>query len=155
MSCKCHIDFDVDADWQEHHIFVKTAFPVDVLSDKATYEIQYGSIERPTHKNTTWDAAKFEVCAHKWADFAEYDYGVAMMNDCKYGYDIHDGVMRLSLIKCGTYPNPEADLGRHLARYSILPMAEAGRRQRWQMRLTHSMSRCWQPTWLRSTIISK
>ena len=59
------IDFDVEMDWHEHHIFVKTAFPVDILSDKATYEIQYGAIERPTHTNTTWDAAKFEVCAHK------------------------------------------------------------------------------------------
>lgn len=117
------IDFDVEMDWHEHHIFVKTAFPVDILSDKATYEIQYGAIERPTHTNTTWDAAKFEVCAHKWADYSEYGYGVALMNDCKYGHDIHDGVMRLSLVKCGTYPNPMADNGYHHARYSIMPHA--------------------------------
>lgn len=121
------IDFDFDADWNEHHIFVKTAFPVDILADKATYEIQYGAVERPTHTNTSWDAAKFEVCAHKWADYSEYGYGVALMNDCKYGHDIHDGVMRLSLIKCGTYPNPTADIGHHHARYSIVPHAG-----RWQ-----------------------
>ncbi len=117
------IDFEIEADWQEHHVFVKTAFPVDIISDKASYEIQYGAIERPAHTNTTWDAAKFEVCAQKWADYAEYGYGVALMNDCKYGHDIHDGVMRLSLIKCGTYPNPTADNGYHYARYSLMPHA--------------------------------
>ena len=117
------IDFDVEADWQEHHIFVKTAFPVDILSDKAAYEIQYGAVERPAHSNTTWDAAKFEVCAHKWVDFAEHGYGVALMNDCKYGHDIHDGVMRMSLIKCGTYPYEMADIGHHHAKYSIMPHA--------------------------------
>lgn len=117
------VDFDVEADWHEHHVFVKTAFPVDILSDKAAYEIQYGATERPAHTNTTWDAAKFEVCAQKWADYSEYGYGAALMNDCKYGYDIHDGVMRLSLIKCGTYPNPMADNGYHYARYSLMPHA--------------------------------
>lgn len=115
------IDFDTEADWKEHHIFVKAAFPVDILSDKATYEIQYGAVERPTHMNTSWDAAKFEVCSHKWADYGEPNYGVALINDCKYGYDIHDGVMRLSLIKCGTDPNPEADIGYHRFRYSLMP----------------------------------
>lgn len=122
-----NIDFDTEAEWQDHHIFVKAAFPVDVLSDKASYEIQYGAVERPTHKNTTWDAAKFEVCAHKWADYSEPGYGVALLNDCKYGHDIHDGVMRLSLIKCGTYPNPIADEGYHHFRYSLLPHAEGWR----------------------------
>ncbi len=117
------VDFDVEADWHEHHVFVKTAFPVDILSDKATFEIQYGATERPTHTNTSWDAAKFEVCAQKWADYSEYGYGVALMNDCKYGHDIHDGVMRLSLIKCGTYPNEMADNGYHYMRYSLMPHA--------------------------------
>ncbi len=115
------IDFDTKADWHERHVFVKAAFPVDVLSDKASYEIQYGAVERPAHRNTSWDEAKFEVCAHKWADFSEAGYGVALLNDCKYGHDIHDGVMRLSLIKCGTYPNPEADQGEHHFKYALLP----------------------------------
>ena len=63
-------------------------------------------MERPTHENTSWDQAKFEVCAHKWADVSEYGYGVALLNDCKYGYDIHESVMRLTLIKSGIFPNP-------------------------------------------------
>ena len=71
--------------------------------------------------NTSWDSAKFEVCAHKWADFGEAGYGVALMNDCKYGYDIHDGVMCMSLIKCGTNPNPVADQGEHVFKYSLMP----------------------------------
>lgn len=115
------VDFDTKVDWQEHHVLLKAAFPVDVVADKATYEIQYGAVERPTHSNTSWDAAKFEVCAHKWVDLGEPDYGVALMNDCKYGHDIHDGVMRLTLIKCGTYPNPNADIGQHQFTYSIMP----------------------------------
>ncbi len=115
------IDFDTTADWHEQHLFVKAEFPVDVMSDKATYEIQYGSVERPAHQNTSWDQARFEVCAQKWADYGEADYGVALLNDCKYGYSIHDGVMRLSLLKCGTWPNPEADQGLHRFTYSLMP----------------------------------
>lgn len=118
------IDFDTNMDWHEHFMFVKAAFPVDILSDKAAYEIQYGAVERPTHSNTTWDEAKFEVCAQKWADYGEAGYGVALLNDCKYGYDIHDGVMRLSLIKCGMYPDPDADQGFHQFRYALMPHAE-------------------------------
>lgn len=117
------IDFSLCADWHEHHIFLKTAFPVNILSDKATYEIQYGAVERPAHQNTSWDAAKFEVCAQKWADCAEAGYGVALLNNNKYGYAIHDGVMRLSLIKCGTYPSSQADQGEHHTRYCLLPHA--------------------------------
>lgn len=115
------IDFKTDIDWHEHHILLKAAFPVDILADKASYEIQYGAIERPTHTNTSWDAAKFEVCAHKWADLSESGYGAALLNDCKYGHDIHDGVMRLTLLKCGTHPNPEADIGHHTFTYSFMP----------------------------------
>jgi alpha-mannosidase len=100
---------------------VKAAFPVDINADKATYEIQFGNVERPTHKNTSWDSAKFEVCAHKYADLSENGYGVALLNDCKYGYDIHDGVMQLSLFKCGTYPNEVADIGEHEFTYSLMP----------------------------------
>lgn len=117
------IDFDNDIDWKEDHILVKTAFPVDINADKATYEIQYGCVERPTHKNTSWDAAKFEVCAHKYADISEYGYGVSILNDCKYGHDIHNGVIRLTLLKCGTFPNPEADKCRHTFTYSLYPHA--------------------------------
>lgn len=115
------IDFKNSIEWKEKNILLKVAFPVDINSTKATYEIQYGNIERETHNNTSWDIAKFEVCAHKWADLSEGGYGISLLNDCKYGYDIKDGVMRLTLIKSGTYPNPDADLGHHEFTYSIYP----------------------------------
>jgi len=94
-----------------------------VRATRATYEVQFGSVERPTHWNTSWDWARFEVCGHKWADLSEGDYGVALLNDCKYGYDIKDNVMRLTLIKSGIDPDPEADQGRHEFTYSLLPHA--------------------------------
>lgn len=117
------IDFDTEIDWNESHLVLKTAFPVEINADKATYEIQFGTVERPTHKNTSWDAAKFEVCAHKFVDLSEYGYGVSMLNDCKYGHDIHDGVMRLTMLKCGTYPDETADRGHHTFTYSLYPHA--------------------------------
>ena len=119
------IDFDTSVDWHQIHQVLKVSFPVDVNSDHATYEIQFGTIERPTHTNTSWDKAKYEVCAHKYADLSEGDYGVSLLNDCKYGYDIHNADMRLTLIKCGMNPsnNPEDknDQGEHIFTYSICP----------------------------------
>ncbi len=100
---------------------VKTAFPVDINCDKATYEIQFGTVERPTHKNTSWDSAKFEVCAQKYADISEGGYGVSIINDCKYGHDIHDSVIMLSLLKCPTHPDETADQGEIPFVYSIYP----------------------------------
>ena len=102
---------------------LKVAFPVDIHSEKATYEIQYGNVERPTHWNTSWDYARFEVCGHKWADLSEDDYGVSLLNDCKYGYDIKDGVIRLSLLKSAVYPNKNADNEIHEFTYSLYPHA--------------------------------
>ncbi|MBB5514166.1 alpha-mannosidase [Rubricella aquisinus] len=115
------IDFVTEVDWHETHLLLKVAFPVQVFSPNATYEIQWGSIERPTHRNTLWDYAKFEVPAHRWADLSEEGYGVALLNDCKYGYDIREDVMRLSLIKSATMPDPVADQGRHVFTYALLP----------------------------------
>ncbi|MCM0647715.1 alpha-mannosidase [Clostridium swellfunianum] len=115
------VDFKNSVDWKEKNILLKAAFPVDINSSKATYEIQYGNIERSVHNNTSWDLAQFEVCAHKWADLSEGAYGVSLLNDCKYGYDIKNDTMRLTLIKAGTYPNPDADLGMHEFTYSIYP----------------------------------
>ena len=83
--------------------------------------MQWGNVQRPTHRNTSWDWARFETCAHKWADLSEGNYGVALLNDCKYGYDIHDNVMRLSLLKSATNPDPHADQGEHVMVYSLLP----------------------------------
>ncbi len=115
------IDFDTWIDWHEHHTLLKAAFPVDVLSPTATFDVQWGNVERPTHRNTSWDWARFETCAHKWADLSEGDYGVALLNDCKYGYDVHDNVIRLTLLKSATSPDPIADEGEHLMTYSLLP----------------------------------
>lgn len=115
------IDFDTFIDWKESHLVLKTKFPVDVNANKATYDIQFGSVERPTHKNTSWDAARFEVCAHKYCDFSEYGYGVSLLNDCKYGHAVHDGVMSLTLLKCGTFPDPTADKCEHRFTYSLCP----------------------------------
>ncbi len=115
------LDFETTVDWKQTHMFVRVNFPVAINSNKATYDVQFGTLERPTHANTSWDAAKFEVCAHKFADYAEYGYGVALMNDCKYGHSIRDGVMSLSLLKCATFPNPEADRRVHHFTYSVAP----------------------------------
>ncbi len=115
------LDFETEVDWHEDHRLLKVAFPVAVHSPRATYEIQYGHVERPTHYNTSWDLARFEVCAHKWADLSEPGYGVALLNDCKYGYDIFGNVMRLSLLRAPTSPDPLADRGRHTFTYSLLP----------------------------------
>ncbi len=115
------IDFDTELDWHQNNQMLKTAFDVDINTDKATYEIQFGTIERPTHKNTSWDAAKFEVCAHKYADISEGGYGVSLINDCKYGHDIHDGLIQLSLLKCGIHPSKRSDHGKHSFTYSIYP----------------------------------
>ena len=117
------IDFDSTIDWKEKQILLKAAFPVDIHSDKATYEIQYGNVERPTHWNTSWDWARFEVCGHKWADLSEGGYGVSLLNDCKYGHDIKDSVMRLTLLKSSTSPNVDADREIHNFIYSIYPHA--------------------------------
>jgi alpha-mannosidase len=108
-------------EWQEHHRLLKVAFPVAVRSPRATYEIQHGHIERPTVANTTWDEARFEVCGHRWADLSETGYGVALLNDSKYGYDIRGHVMRLSLLRGPQYPDPDADQGEHEFSYALLP----------------------------------
>lgn len=113
------IDFESNFDWKEHDIVVKAAFPVDVNAHEATYEIQYGNVTRSTHENTSWDVAEFEVCGHKWVDISEGDFGISMINNCKYGHDIKNGNMRLTLLKCGTDPNPEADKEEHKFTYSI------------------------------------
>lgn len=115
------IDFDTVVDWKESELLLKTEFPVDIHADVATYDIQFGNVTRPTHWNTSWDWARFEVCAHKWADLSEEGYGVSLLNDCKYGHDIHGSNMRLTLIKCGTAPNPQADRERHHFTYALFP----------------------------------
>ena len=115
------IDFRTEADWHEKQTLLKVHFPVDVFYTEATFDVQYGNLKRPAHRNTSWDAARFEVCAHKWADVSEDGYGVALMNDCKYGYSVSEDDLALSLIKCSVSPDPEADQGHHSFVYSLAP----------------------------------
>ncbi|HEX6293473.1 MAG TPA: alpha-mannosidase [Herpetosiphonaceae bacterium] len=117
------IDFRTEVDWRERQVLLKVAFPVAVRATKATYDIQFGSIERPTHSNTSWDYARFESVAHKWVDLSEGGYGVGLLNDCKYGYDVKHNVLRLTLIKSPIGPDETADRGRHVFTYSLLPHA--------------------------------
>lgn len=117
------IDFRTEVDWREHQVLLKVAFPVEVRATRATYDVQFGSLERPTHWNTSWDTARFESVGHKWVDLSEGNYGVALLNDCKYGHDVKDNVMRLTLIKSAVQPDAQADQGRHVFTYALLPHA--------------------------------
>lgn len=115
------IRFDTEIDWREEDKMLKVAFPVKINSSRATYEIQFGNVERPTHYNTSWDMARFEVCAQKWVDLSEGDLGVALLNDGKYGHDINGNVMRMSLLRAPKAPDPECDMGVHRFSYVLLP----------------------------------
>ena len=115
------IDFETVVDWTLHQHLLKVEFPVAVHSDEATFDVQFGSLKRKVHKNTSWDKARFEYGGQKWMDFSEGHYGVALLNDCKYGHSVHDGVLSLTLIKSGIEPNPMADVEMHHFTYSILP----------------------------------
>jgi alpha-mannosidase len=108
-------------DWHEKRTLLKVAFPVDVLSPRAAYHIQFATVERATHENTPHDRARFEVTAHHWADLSEGDYGVSLLNDCKYGYDVRDNTLRLSLLRAPVDPDPRADEGAHEMVYSLYP----------------------------------
>ena len=115
------IRFDTEIDWRETDKLLKVAFPLNINANKANFEIQFGNVERPTHYNTSWDMARFEVCAQKWVDVSEGDLGVALLNDGKYGHDIHNNVMRMSLLRAPKAPDPECDMGVHKFTYVLLP----------------------------------
>lgn len=115
------IDFETEADWQEKDLLLKAEFEVTVNSDHAVYDIQFGQVERPTHYNTSWDQARFEVCGQRFADLSDHGYGVALLNDCKYGYDIHGNIISLSLIKSASYVNEYYDRMKHIFTYSLMP----------------------------------
>ena len=115
------IDLEHNIDWQNKRQLLKLHFPINVHATSASYDVQFGHVSRPTHKNTGWDAAKFEVCAHKWADISEHGYGVAIINDCKYGHAADGSTISITCLKCPAAPNPEADLGKHEFVVSVLP----------------------------------
>ncbi len=118
------IDVDNHIDWHEKHHILKAFFPVDVNAEKATFDIQFGNYERPTHSNTSWQQAQFEVCAQKFVDLSDTGYGMALMNDCKYGHSVKDGQIGLTLLKAPTYPDLECDMGEHTFTYSLYPHAD-------------------------------
>jgi alpha-mannosidase len=113
--------FVTSVDWHERHKMLKVAFPVTVNSREATYEVQFGHLRRPTHEDDPKARAMFEVPAQRWADLGGGDYGVALLNNCKHGYDIHGSVMRLSLLRAPTHPDPTADRGFHQFTYALMP----------------------------------
>ena len=115
------IDFVTNVDWREKKQLLKVAFPVDIRSTVATYDVQFGNVKRATNWNTSWEMAKFESVAQQWVDLSQRDYGVSLLNNCKYGHDIKDNVIRLTLLKSATHPDPVQDQGEQNFTYSLLP----------------------------------
>ena len=115
------IDFETTVDWHQQHVLLKALFPIEVNTLKATFDIQFGNVERPIHTNTSWDQARFEVCGQKWVDLSEGNYGVSIMSDSKYGFNVDYKQIGITLIKSATDPNPEADQGKHQFIYAMFP----------------------------------
>ncbi|KUJ71039.1 alpha-mannosidase [Streptomyces albus subsp. albus] len=126
------LEIHTEVDWRESEKVLKAAFPLDVHAERSTAEIQFGHVHRPTHANTGWDAARFEICAHRWLRVAEPGYGVALLNDSTYGHDVTrtphaEGLgttVRLTLLRAPHCPDPETDQGVHRFGYALLPGAE-------------------------------
>ncbi|KAF1819364.1 glycoside hydrolase family 38 protein [Dissoconium aciculare CBS 342.82] len=116
-----YVEVQAEVEWHETMKFLKVEFPTNIVNTEASYETQYGIVRRPTHYNTSWDMAKFEVCCHKWADLSENGYGVSVLNESKYGFATCGSLMRLSLLRAPKAPDAHADMGRHNIRWAILP----------------------------------
>ncbi|MCC5973967.1 MAG: alpha-mannosidase [Rubellimicrobium sp.] len=113
------VEFDTFIDWHEQQEVIKAVFPFDMNVSEVRSEIQFGHVTRATHRNTTWDRARFEASMHRWLDMSEPDFGAALINDCKYAYDAHEQTMRLTLVRGTVHPHPEADQGEHRTRYAL------------------------------------
>ena len=127
------VDVDTDVDWHESESFLKAAFPLDVRADRSSSETQFGYVQRATDTNTSWEAARFEICAHRYLHVGEPGYGLALVNDSTYGHDVtrtvrDDGgtttTVRLSLVRAPRFPDPETDQGRHHLRYALVVGAD-------------------------------
>lgn len=118
------IEFETYVDWKEHQHLLKVHFPVNIHSDEATFDVQFGNLTRKIHTNTSWDVARFESCGQKWIDMSEGHYGVSLLNDCKYGHSVKDANMAITLIKSGIEPNPMTDYEEHYFTYALYPHAE-------------------------------
>jgi alpha-mannosidase len=114
------IEFDTWLDWRERQTVLKAEFSCDLNASDIRSEIQFGHIKRPTHRNTDWDRARFEASQHRWLDLSEADFGMALLNDCKYGYDAHDQTVRLTLVRGSVDPWADADVGEHRFRYALM-----------------------------------
>ncbi len=142
------LDFVTTVDWRERGKMLRARFPLAVRATEATFDIQFGSIRRPTHSNTSWDLARFEVCGQKWADLSQVDYGVALLNDCKYGYGVERNVISLNLLRSPDYPDPVADRATHAFTYALYPHAggpSAGRVERAGYELNVPLTPCLVP----------
>jgi alpha-mannosidase len=117
------VDVENDIDWHEKHVLVKAAFPLAATSDFATYEIPYGAVDRPTTRNNSWEKAQFEVPAMRWADLGDGKHGMSLLNQTKFGYDAVGNMLRLTLLRGPTWPDPEADQGHHHFHYALYPHA--------------------------------
>jgi alpha-mannosidase len=115
------LDVEIDLEWAHDEHLLSMSFPLDVRADTAACDIQFGHVRRPTHPSTSWDAAKFEVCAHRYVDVSEPSFGVAVLNDGRYGHGLFDGQVRVSLARAARYPDPGADRGRHSMRLALFP----------------------------------
>lgn len=113
------VEFDTSVEWNENDRMLRAKFPTTVQADFASYEIQFGKLNRPNHENTTWDKARYETCGHKWVDLSQRDFGVALLNDSKYGYNIIDNVIDINLLRSQNYPGKDADKGSQSFRYAI------------------------------------
>uniref|UniRef100_A0A8C0WSN5 Alpha-mannosidase 2C1 n=1 Tax=Castor canadensis TaxID=51338 RepID=A0A8C0WSN5_CASCN len=116
-----YVRFHTEVHWHEAHKFLKVEFPARVRNPQATYEIQFGHLQRPTHYNTSWDWARFEVWSHRWMDLSEYGFGLALLNDCKYGASVQGSILSLSLLRAPKAPDASADMGRHEFTYALMP----------------------------------
>ena len=113
------VEFDTFIDWQERAQVIKAQFGFDLNISEIRSEIAFGHVTRQTHRNTTWDRARFEASMHRWVDISEADFGIALLNDSKYAYDCHEQSVRLTLVRGSTFPDPDADLGEHRIRYAM------------------------------------
>ncbi|MEW6636367.1 MAG: alpha-mannosidase [Actinomycetota bacterium] len=121
LSGSRRLDVETEVDWHERQVLLRALFPLAVRSHEASFETMFGAVRRPTHRNTSWDAVRFEVSAHRWADLSEPGYGVALLNDGKYGHSALDNVLGISLLRSPLYPDPLADEGRHRFTYALYP----------------------------------
>jgi alpha-mannosidase len=120
------LDIEIDLDWHHREHLLSMTFPIDVHADTATCGVQFGAVRRPTHPSTSWDAAKFEVCAHRYVDVAEPSFGVAVLNNGRYGHGLFGGAVRISLARGARYPDPDADEGRHAVTLALMPHGSGG-----------------------------